>query len=780
MKQKIIALFLFLGLGWSGCVNTEVMDEPAPGTDKVQVKFQVELPDVTTPATRGIQTETEASVSNFYVLLFDSADKFVDKKIVPASSFTSETSGAGSTAKEIKAFTTALIKSANAADTYNIVLLANIPASGALKTAVDAIAVGADRATVLTALTQTYAGNPTMPVPMASIPKTAVQISEGMSALSFDMIRMVARIDVELATAVATSYSVKQVLFYNYNTIGRVWTNNYSGTTTTGIATLSNRGTAAAGSSYAVANTRSGGLALTNFEALMYAQEATVSAVANRPCIVIELEDKSGVSQGFYRADFWSNTGTPQYLDILRNHRYQFTVTEVNGTGFSTPDDAYNSTPAGITTEVISIDESEIKEIVVSGNYWLGLSSTNVELSQAAQTDNSILAKTNVTAGWSVEGIYNDAACSMAHNSAWLTSATKSGNNLTVTVIQNPSLGSRAAYVKLTAGTLENVVRVVQKAKPQYIIGIDFLELTLDSHFDYRPLKINFGSAGLYTKVEILNTDGTAISGTPWLVFSSHDNYTDAYNATPTRDLLTSNTYDTSSGTLQLHLYADEYVTIGGADRKYLVRISSSSTIAGVDDPLDRDSFGYEVSQKSINVMGQFGGTFNPANIMPYEKQLGIEHLEEYYFKLSSSGPSVSGIQWGFHGVTTGVTDIHYGHPGTITLAENLSGWATGITPPYTDTNTYAARYCYDKNRDLNGNGVLDTNEIVWYLPAHNQLVALGVAENAAVTPFAKMSYANTLETTANNAMSVYIQNGPTSSSYIKTRTNRVRCVRDL
>ena len=461
LLQSVLALLLF-GAVLPGCVKTEVVDE---NPQEAMVRFDVELPDNSVPATRGIQTEAEAVVNSFYVLVFDKNDEFAYKKTIPASAFTSETSGAGSTAKEIKSFKVSLLKSSSAADLFTVVLLANVDASTALTTAVEAITVGDDRETVLEALTQTWTGNPAMPVPMASVPKAAVEVKETTSfsgANAFNMIRMVARIDVTLAASVATNYSVKRVLYYNYNTVGRVWTKNYSGIVTTGTTLPANPGTATAHTYYAVANTRSGGLADTHFTALLYAQEAAVNSATNRPCVVVELEDKTGVSVGHYRADLLSSSGSPKYLDILRNHRYQIGITNVYSNGFTDPDDAYNSTPVGLEATVVDWDEADMKDVIVNGNYWVSISSRDLILNNSAQTDTSVEITTNVSTGWSVIGVYDDANCSIAHGGAWLTSAAKSGNNLAVTVTQNSSV-LRTAYVKLKAGTVEFTVKVTQK-----------------------------------------------------------------------------------------------------------------------------------------------------------------------------------------------------------------------------------------------------------------------------------------------------------------------------
>ena len=47
------------------------------------------------------------------------------------------------------------------------------------------------------------------------------------------------------------------------------------------------------------------------------------------------------------------------------------------------------------------------------------------------------------------------------------------------------------------------------------------------------------------------------------------------------------------------------------------------------------------------------------------------------------------------------------------------------ITPIY---KTSAARYCHEKNRDLNGNGILEPSEIHWYMPSQKELLLMAIS----------------------------------------------------
>lgn len=57
-----------------------------------------------------------------------------------------------------------------------------------------------------------------------------------------------------------------------------------------------------------------------------------------------------------------------------------------------------------------------------------------------------------------------------------------------------------------------------------------------------------------------------------------------------------------------------------------------------------------------------------------------------------------------------------------------LNGDKWGIDPAYPDGNipsNIALGYALGKNRDRNGNGKIDYNEILWYLPAYTELQAI-------------------------------------------------------
>lgn len=78
-------------------------------------------------------------------------------------------------------------------------------------------------------------------------------------------------------------------------------------------------------------------------------------------------------------------------------------------------------------------------------------------------------------------------------------------------------------------------------------------------------------------------------------------------------------------------------------------------------------------------------------------------------------------------------------------IASSYNGWTKSVGSDRTthklseaaykgadqNRDAYAYYACLSRNRDLNGNGVIDNNEIRWYLPSLNEYIRIGVGSNA-------------------------------------------------
>jgi hypothetical protein len=81
----------------------------------------------------------------------------------------------------------------------------------------------------------------------------------------------------------------------------------------------------------------------------------------------------TGVSESFYRVDFVTDDDTR--LDILRNHHYQFKISEVSGVGYDTPEVALVSKSMNITAEIKEWNIAGMGNLVFDGSSVLAISS---------------------------------------------------------------------------------------------------------------------------------------------------------------------------------------------------------------------------------------------------------------------------------------------------------------------------------------------------------------------------------------------------------------------
>ena len=104
----------------------------------------------------------------------------------------------------------------------------------------------------------------------------------------------------------------------------------------------------------------------------------------------------AGGTETFYRVDFLSGAGKT-LADVLRNHHYQFNITQVVGAGYATPKEAYQSRAINMSVEVVEWNDATLEDIVFDGQYYLTISQKRVKFNQfgEASENNIITIKTN-------------------------------------------------------------------------------------------------------------------------------------------------------------------------------------------------------------------------------------------------------------------------------------------------------------------------------------------------------------------------------------------------
>lgn len=285
----------------------------------------------------------------------------------------------------------------------------------------------------------------------------------------------------------------------------------------------------------------------------------------------------------------------------------------------------------------------------------------------------------------------------------------------------------------------------VQDAYNKPDVGFDF-----DAHPDSRQITVQAQgrtvNVGVYTDQACTSPATYADS---WLRLSPSSNYTEAVNNArqPLAFSLSANAVLPTR--LKFYLYSDEYIydsagnipdpgTDGKAGKRSLyLKVTTATT--GDGGTVDVTQV-YRIDQRPAVYSGLFGGGKSNGS---YTKGLVHDRIAEYKTNYTSDN-LIKSLPAGYYGLditSYGAYDMDYGKEVTRKLAENPSDllkYTHFPNPPlksggqvllyqYTYYDTFAARYCYDRNRDENGNGRIDDEEFKWYLPASKQLLGAGL-----------------------------------------------------
>jgi hypothetical protein len=191
----------------------------------------------------------------------------------------------------------------------------------------------------------------------------------------------------------------------------------------------------------------------------------------------------NGGAETFYRLDFLGTDG--KYLDILRNHKYTFNITQVKGNGYASAEEACAAKPFNMESEILVWDDGEIRDIVFNGQYMLGVNQSKFVLNaEATSSDNILKITTDYPDGWTAE-VCTDEAGKIPMTNGWLKLSNNSGaggaqpDNVTLRAEVNKS-SKRTAYIRIHAGILHHTVTVTQMDALS-IPPIDYLVL----HFEW-------------------------------------------------------------------------------------------------------------------------------------------------------------------------------------------------------------------------------------------------------------------------------------------------------
>lgn len=421
-------------------------------------------------------------------------------------------------------------------------------------------------------------------------------------------------------------------------------------------------------------------------------------------------------------------------------------------------------------------------------------------------------------------------ATAMVLQGYYKTNATNTVTGVTTTIYlghnnsndYNVNRGNEYAYFVTIKGI--NQVNIDSRVKSNtFGYQVNMYNPTLDCHPDWRPIQIN-SWPGKAT-INVYDSDG--VTPCTWLKVSSINLNQAINNARPTYNPATDMvntlvlTYPTTSpqaiASQMVYLYADE--NFSANSRNAIVSVTSTEGLTNsqtITIPIKQ--LGYQMMGPSVGFRTfTVGGNLNTGPGVDYT--MIIENIEEASLNLTPGAvagtEAITSMQWGFNRSiaepTSGFSSDYYyrdGYEVSLGLIFASGGGALNSTlrPPYgrisaansgttsvtiTENemhpifNTYAARYCFEKNRDVDGDGKITNpntqnfNEIIWYLPSADELYHMYVGQYALTTALTGANYQVSSEVYGSSTNTNSMSYGTGISGAIgKSQAVSVRCVR--
>lgn len=460
------------------------------------VTFSIQVPGTSTPSPlRAISQSNENDVNEVDILVFDpTTGDYVYRTGCSGSAIT----GSG-TNNRLKTFTVNMRQGS-----FNVVILTNVrdKIAGLTLDGLDKDAILAQLEAAMPAGGK-WPTNPYTPFPMWGDAGT-VTINDNTNLTGIKLTRMVARVDVKIADAV-TNFKLTGVNVYNYNTRGSVVPNTADWDTTTdpnapratkpNVPTSSTltKGPLTYGDDIITPDGLLCEREIYIFEAENHSDGAHTEAkgLTNRTCLVIKgVWDANGdgdfTNDGpatYYRVDFSQGNGaSQQYLDVLRNHRYIFSINKVSGPGHEDSQTAFESGPVNIETEVLEWNEVNMGNIAFDGQFVLSVSRDEFTFFRDECTeegDDNVLYvftdyDTDTQSGWHIDKIES---ATDGVDKDWLTLTPQTGDadektKIVMTYDANDTGADRTVIVWFAAGRLRYPVTVTQTIIPHISLDI--------------------------------------------------------------------------------------------------------------------------------------------------------------------------------------------------------------------------------------------------------------------------------------------------------------------
>lgn len=385
IKWLLLAIFT---AGMLSCVYEEYVDG---GTEFETIEFTITVPESGTASTRALNDDDECRIEELDVLQFR-RDKFAYRAVPSYSGITHTGNTYTFSVRMMKGDDQDIVVIANAKDKLNSVA----GSWNTTTTTQDAL----DDLDMDIFATDKIAGNVIMRLPMFGVKKDQIisESSDFTGGNSIKLVRMVAKVELELTTLAATgsgsdddtytgsdnsNFQITEIYLYNQPIEGWVAPDVASWPVTGGenvenVATTpwygGNAAPAKAVYSYDLLTGESGDRpvqytgttdSVTNnaVHNSIYTFEAPkgepgTGSYKTNTCIVMGGRYKGSTVNSYYRIDFEKPSG---YIDLLRNHNYVVKVQSVTGEGYDKPEEAFENNKVNITAIVVDWKDEEIE-----------------------------------------------------------------------------------------------------------------------------------------------------------------------------------------------------------------------------------------------------------------------------------------------------------------------------------------------------------------------------------------------------------------------------------
>lgn len=471
--------FLLLGtLILFSCVQEERVTPTEQGSETLT--FYLHLPGATVVETRGVGSVEENKIANLWLLAFEGTTLKSKTEITDFEAHTTDLQYENGNVWKFKT---------DIATGYTLVALANAGDK------IGGISVNMTKDAVVKSLYYTqvagtkWSVDSSNPIPMWG--ELTGYTPAAAATCRFEMMRMLAKINVDASSISTGTFTLESIAIYNYNTKNylvpqNVASNKVSAVTTWDDAT--NMGRQSGSLTYSGSTEISGNKCADKiyvFEAATKgkfpaanANWATETDWLTNPCLIIGGKfGGSSAATTYYRVDFiekdtdGTNSGSTGTKDLwhslLRNHSYNVAILSVDGAGYATAGNALSSAPMNMDVSTYVYDESDKQSITLDGPYYLSVEKLLMDHDAKAQTTTNEI-KTNYPGGWTAQLSTSKTAIT-APTLPWFTKA-ETASGLSLNVQENTTPSARTPlYLHIKAGRMSQVVTVTQSELVLYL-----------------------------------------------------------------------------------------------------------------------------------------------------------------------------------------------------------------------------------------------------------------------------------------------------------------------